>query len=250
MSNNSKFGKNGWKITAFYAGCVVAVILIAAAGVFAGYPKITKMYEEYKTAKAEEDAAEDAGQTFGTGTAIADGNNQGEDSQDTSQKSAVETRKATLLEGIPDAPMETYTNIPVIAASATSTIVQQGTSNEPILVFDGSADTNWQEGAAGYGIGESVSFSFDKTYKVKYISFMLGNWKTDDYFIGNGRPKTLNLLLGDFTQSVTFRDGKDIQWVEFNTPITADSMKVTIEDVYAGTKWEDTCITEITLFGD
>ncbi len=155
--------------------------------------------------------------------------------------------KAILMNTAPD--MSGYGRLPVIAANATSTIEQKGKSNDPMLLFDGKDDTNWQEGVPGYGINESVSFSFDQIYEVKYIAFKLGNWKTDRYYIGNGKPKTMTLIFGDYTGQVTFTGKHDVEWVEVNKPVNADSMKLIIDDVYPGTNWEDTAITEITVYG-
>lgn len=155
--------------------------------------------------------------------------------------------KASLINTAPD--ISGYVRIPVIAANATSTIEQKGKSNDPMLLFDGKDDTNWQEGVPGYGIHESVSFSFDQIYEVKYMAFKLGNWKTDRYYTGNGKPKTMTLIFGDYAGQVTFTGKHDVEWVEVNKPVNADSMKLIIDDVYPGTNWEDTAITEITVYG-
>lgn len=116
-----------------------------------------------------------------------------------SEKSSAETpvpeeTKASLMTNEPDVSNLRKAN--VIAANASSTISQEGTSNSPMLLFDGREDTNWQEGVDGYGLYETISFSFDDFYKVKYIGFKLGNWKTDRYYVGNAKPKTMTLILG------------------------------------------------------
>lgn len=56
-----------------------------------------------------------------------------------------EETKASLITDEPDVSKLHKAN--VIAANASSTISQEGTSNSPMLLFDGSEDTNWQEGA-------------------------------------------------------------------------------------------------------
>ena len=83
-----------------------------------------------------------------------------------------------------------------------------------MLLFDKKDDTSWQEGVAGYGINESVSFSFDGIHKVKYIAFKLGNWKNDKYYYGNAKPKTVNLVFGDYSGQVTFTGERKVEWVE------------------------------------
>ena len=92
-----------------------------------------------------------------------------------------------------------------------------------MMLFDDRDDTTWQEGVDGYGIGERVDFNFgdNNYYKVKYMGFKMGNWKNDKYYVGNAKPRTLT-----------------------------NCMSITIDDVYAGTSWEDTCITEILLYAE
>ena len=159
-----------------------------------------------------------------------------------------EETKASLIADEPDVSKLHKAN--VIAANASSTISQEGTSNSPILLFDGKDATNWQEGVDGYGISETISFSFDDFYKVKYIGFKLGNWKTDRYYVGNAKPKTMTLAFGDYVGPVTFTGERKVEWVEVNNAVKANSMRVSIDDVYPGTQWEDTCITEIMVYGE
>ena len=87
-----------------------------------------------------------------------------------------------LYEGTPDVSL--LKEVSVISANATSTISQTKTNNNAMLLFDKKDDTSWQEGVSGYGINESVSFSFDDLHKVKYIAFKLGNWKNDNINYG------------------------------------------------------------------
>lgn len=146
--------------------------------------------------------------------------------------------------------LSSYKKLPVIAADASSVIQQQGIDNGPMKLFDGDYATTWQEGVKGYGAGEYVAYSFDSTYKVKYVGFVLGNWKDDNYYYGNGRPRTLTILLGDKSEQVTFFDEKVVQWIVFPDGVNADSMRIIIDDVYPGTSWEDTCISEIMVYGE
>ncbi len=143
-----------------------------------------------------------------------------------------------------------YAILPVSAANASSTISQEGISNDATLLFDGRGDTSWQEGIQdGFGIGETVSFRFDRAYAVKYMSFQLGNWKSEEYFAGNAKPKKLTVYIGDFAGQVEFSEEKTVQWVAFSQDVSGDSMRLQIDDIYPGTKWEDTCISEVTVYG-
>lgn len=80
--------------------------------------------------------------------------------------------------------------------------------------------------------------------------FKLGNWKNDEYYYGNARPRTLTVILGDFTQEITFSGERRPEWVELSNPVTADSMRIVLGEVYEGTTWADTCIAEIEIYGE
>lgn len=156
---------------------------------------------------------------------------------------------ASLILDAPEIDNTSLFKVNVDGAEASSTISQQDTNNSPILLFDERDDTSWQEGVKGYGIGECIDFKFDDTYEVQYFSFKLGNWKNDKYYFGNAKPKTVTLILGDFTGQVTFTGDRTTEWVKLSKPVSADAMTLVIDDVYPGTSWEDTCITEMGIYG-
>lgn len=142
-----------------------------------------------------------------------------------------------------------YYKLSVEDASASSTIVQEGTDNSAIKAADGSERTSWQEGADGDGIGENLHLTLAKTYRVKYMSFQLGNWNSQEYYDKNNRPKELEITVGDVTQSVTFPDGKVEYWIELSKECPASEIDLVIQSVYKGSEWEDTCIAEIGVYG-
>lgn len=132
---------------------------------------------------------------------------------------------------------------------ASSTIQQDnGVINPPIYLFDNDDQTNWQEGKEDSGEGEFVSFTFDREYAVSAMTFRLGNWKSDTYYYGNNRPKTLLLEMGGYSWSVTFPDEWKEFAVEFSSPVNAEGLKITLEEVYEGTDWDDTAITEVGVW--
>lgn len=142
-----------------------------------------------------------------------------------------------------------YYRLSVEEATATSQISQEGTDNGPDKMVDGNEKTSWQEGAEGDGIGESVQFRLKKAYRVKYMSFQLGNWNSQRYYDGNNRPKELEITVGNVTQTVTFPDGKTEYWLEFSRECPAEDISLTIKSVYSGDEWDDTCIAEVGFYG-
>lgn len=132
---------------------------------------------------------------------------------------------------------------------ASSTIDQDMVDNKPIFLFDGDDTTNWQEGVSGSGIGEYLNFVFDKTYSVEYMTFKLGNWKTEEYFNENYRPKTLLINSGNNSWTITFADVKQEFLVQLDPAADMNNIKITIQDVYSDhMQWEDTPITDIGLW--
>lgn len=132
---------------------------------------------------------------------------------------------------------------------ASSTIDQDMVDNKPIFLFDGDDTTNWQEGVSGSGIGEYLNFVFDKTYSVEYMTFKLGNWKTEEYFNENYRPKTLLINSGNNSWTITFADVKQEFLVQLDPATDMNNIKITIQDVYSDhMQWEDTPITDIGLW--
>ena len=142
-----------------------------------------------------------------------------------------------------------YYQLPVINASASSVINQEGTDNSAMKAVDGSEKSSWQEGVDGDGIGESIHLGVDQPRAVKYLSFKLGNWNSDKYYDGNNRPKELLITVGDVTQSVVFPDGKEEYWVELSGECETSEINLTIRSVYSGSQWDDTCIAEVSIYG-
>lgn len=137
----------------------------------------------------------------------------------------------------------------ILNYSASSTIQQDnGVINPPIYLFDNDDQTNWQEGVEDSGEGEFLTFAFDQEYQISAMTFRLGNWKSDTYYHGNNRPKTLKLELGEYSWNVTFPDEWQEFGVRFTSPVSSSDLKITLEEIYEGTDWDDTAITEVGVW--
>jgi predicted nucleic acid-binding Zn ribbon protein len=143
-----------------------------------------------------------------------------------------------------------YSLVEVSSAEAASTIQQDGVDNSPIVLTDGYQWSSWQEGVDGDGIGENITLHFDKTYNVKFLVLRLGNWYSSGaYYAPNGRPQTMTFELGTRKFQVTFPDEMKEFCVELSEEVEASSLKMTIDGVYKGTQYDDTCINEVDLYG-
>lgn len=165
-----------------------------------------------------------------------------------SSEPASEPVAITLSDSIPSG-LASCAVAPASNASASSTIVQSGYDNSALCLIDGKEETSWQEGVSGNGIGEYADIQYSSSSSIKYLVFKLGNWRDDDYFYGNNRPKTLTLTFdGKDSYTAIFPSEKSVYYLEFSSPVTASHLRITIDDVYDGTSWDDTCIAEITAY--
>ena len=191
-----------------------------------------------------------------------DSDNHAEPAPDDSsaQDTGAKIEKITSAELLEDSDLlksikKTYTRIgsgAITKADASSVIDQDLVGNEPIKAFDDNDSTDWQEGVDGPGIGEYLEFAFDKSYPVAYMTFKLGNWlpdKSDKYYWGNCRPKTLQIDFGNNSWNLTFPDGKEEFLVRLDPETDISNIKITIQDVYTDRiEWKDTAITDIGLW--
>lgn len=115
--------------------------------------------------------------------------------------------------------------------------------------MDGDPSTCWAEGVDGVGIGEKLFISNSSAFSISKITINNGYCKSEKLFNENARPKKLKLTF-DNGKSVliSLYDGYEdrLQEAEF-IEVTTRTVTIEIMDVYSGSKYEDTCISEIKL---
>ncbi len=125
----------------------------------------------------------------------------------------------------------------------------------PIKIDDGNLNTCWVEGADGDGIGEWAELKWESSHNLSNVFISSGFAGDETLFRENNRPKRLKMEL--FSQSgelldtshLDLKDAKDVQAFPVGDS-GLDGVKrirFTIEDVYPGAKYDDTCIAEIGL---
>ena len=148
---------------------------------------------------------------------------------------------------------ESIEKIPIYNASASSMLEEEINNKEhinyPSYMFDEDDKTSWQEGVEGLGSGESASVNLEGVYQVNYICFKLGNWTNEKWYSQNSRPKTLSLNIDGELIELSFPDGMEERWVKIENAPKSSYLYVYLGDAYPGTKYEDTCINEIELYG-
>ena len=121
------------------------------------------------------------------------------------------------------------------------------------LVMDGRPDTAWNVPG---GQGEWVMLSADTPQQMKGIRVLNGYTKySPDYgmwiYYANSRPKDITLSFSDgttmpYTLADTFdNDNYIYQEIDFGETKTVTWVRLTVNSVYAGNRWNDMCISEL-----
>lgn len=116
-------------------------------------------------------------------------------------------------------------------------------------VVDGDVTTSWQENEEGAGEGKGFKLNLDGVHKIRYMVLHLGNWRSDQLWDYNARPKTLTIQVGDQQKKdVEFPNEKKKFCLSFEEPVEATYVSAYIKEAYEGSRWNDNCISEIELY--
>ncbi len=157
-----------------------------------------------------------------------------------------QSQEYTLNVTVVDSSVDATQTISMKSYNASSTLANQGNTNYNVSnLFDEDSSTCWCEGANEYGIGESITITFNETTEL--VNFVLSNGyqKSSDTYSNNGRVKVLEFTFDDGTETITIDDSKSAVEYTFSDSHITDSVVITIKDVYEGSKYEDTCISEL-----
>ncbi|MDE5771961.1 MAG: protein kinase [Ruminococcus sp.] len=117
-------------------------------------------------------------------------------------------------------------------------------------VVDGDYSTCWAEGTSDAGINESILLSSDRKQHVSEIVITNGYYKDKDIFYKNNRIKNCRLEFSDGTSQEVVLLGEyseQSNLIAFDPPIDTEYIRITILSVYPGNKYNDTCISEISV---
>jgi hypothetical protein len=131
---------------------------------------------------------------------------------------------------------------------ASSYLTENGISYSPVNLANHWLDSPWVEGVEGYGINEKLFFEEIFSQKGSmYISIGYVSYDKPYLYNQNSRPKIIKLSVENkFSFEVELKDTPHYQEIKFPSDIDRDAKLILeILDVYAGTKYEDTCINSI-----
>ena len=117
------------------------------------------------------------------------------------------------------------------------------------LAVDGRTESCWSEGVPGLGIGENIVIYFNGTYKVSGLNIWIGHQKSEALFYQNARPISIRVEGSDGSSEIySLRDEMGAQRVDFKKPINTSLIKIVVDQVVSGNKYQDTCIAEVSFF--
>ena len=122
------------------------------------------------------------------------------------------------------------------------------------MATDGRRDSAWVEGVVGSGVGEWIQLTFPGTIEVYSISLDVGYDKNADVFYKNNRIKRATLTFSNGEQvELGFADRRGMQEIPLvrapGPNIETTYVKLVIEEVFPGWKYDDTCLAEIEVWG-
>ncbi len=121
----------------------------------------------------------------------------------------------------------------------------------PFKAIDYKYNTAWCEGGKGPGIGEWIKFDFSEWYSYSRLSnvyrilIINGLAANKDLYFANNRVKKLEVEFSEGEKRIIeLKDGV-LDYQKFIFHIKAKWIKLKILDVYKGSKFDDTCISEV-----
>lgn len=128
----------------------------------------------------------------------------------------------------------------------------------PTYVLDDDPSTAWVEGVDGDGVGQSLTVKVSTLNKARAVRLVItpGYQKSKALFAANGTPTSIEVVVRDAQQKQTASKTIEVapKWGSqtFELPLAGGLSEVTISigAVKAGTKYRDTCISDLQLFVD
>ena len=128
-----------------------------------------------------------------------------------------------------------------------SHLVEKGGKEYPVTnLCKMSSETPWVEGVPGYGIGES--FVIENTWATVYKTLLIMNgyisYERPFLYKQNGRIKKIRVtgMVSGKEKVLDVLDTPHPQSVDISFITEPEDVRITIEEVYPGTKYDDTCI--------
>lgn len=133
---------------------------------------------------------------------------------------------------------------PAVATSS-SNYAEQNKTYYAENILDLRLSNPWVEDKDGYGVGETITLSYERPIHVLYFSNGFVSFEKTHLYTDNSRVKQIELENLDENTVITINilDTPNIQEIRLDKPM--QNIVIRITDIYLGEKWEDTCINFI-----
>lgn len=141
-----------------------------------------------------------------------------------------------------------YSVITCTDAAATNYLIGSSVSYPAWNAFDGETTTCWQDGVEGNGEGTELTATLSEVCNLQYIVIYNGQTVNEDKFRKNGRVAQLEIGNGQFTEVIKLPDENNPVAVKLDGWENISTVTFKINSVYSGSKYLDTCISEIIFY--
>lgn len=115
--------------------------------------------------------------------------------------------------------------------------------------MDGKVGTAFCEGEAAAGLGEWIEYKFDGEVTLSRIEMYSGNWYSRDFFERHNRLKVVQVKFSNnTTERWEMPDKMEKQVLTLKAPVKTRSVRFVFKEVYPGTTFNDTYISETMFF--
>jgi len=147
----------------------------------------------------------------------------------------------------PTPPLASQDKINIISAS--STLVIPNYDYSPEKINDKDTKTAWCEGKEDTGEGEWILLVFNQPIKIETLRIFSGFGKTEELFMENNRPRKIEIEFSN-KRRTTLEIPEKFEITSFDLPPEVKEeptiyLKLTLKKVSKGTKYNDTCISEV-----
>ena len=120
-------------------------------------------------------------------------------------------------------------------------------NDEPYYIGYDSLTPPWVEGKEDYGIGEYLDIEFKWPSDELQILNGFVDFTRMDLYEKNSRVKTVLIESENPKFSKEYQLEDLVKYTVINLPQKTDKIRITIKDVYPGTKYKDTCLSSILV---
>jgi hypothetical protein len=170
---------------------------------------------------------------------------------------AVEARHIDVerIEVVSGPSVEARNLSPFASPSVSSALPSdRGGTYHAFSAIDGLLESSWVEGVTGPGVGEWITLDFPEAIEIHSIGLGVGFDRDADIFAKNNRVKRATFIFSSGEEvTLDFADVRGMQSVPLvrapGPNIKTTFVKMVIQEVYPGSKYNDTCLAEIEVWG-